>query len=134
PLWLTVGRSELGSSGWLILGYIYASPFIFIALWILYILLAARPEVRKNDSIGSVDAAMLLSLCAAIFLQGFFVLDGGNDPEGHTSVAMNIFALDGSISSALSQSFLYLVPCLYISSLGFFTYKLIRGRSIHKRV
>lgn len=128
PLWLTAGRIMLGSDGRWIIGYIIIAPLLFVALWILYILLAARSDVRKTDSIGSVDSVKLIILYTVIFLHGFFAVEPSTPPQAGPSIAMNILPLDQSISFILSQVFLYLALGLFLSSFVFFAYELVKNR------
>ena len=132
PLWLTVGKLALfNAGGWMTLIYLLqVVPIIFVVFWVLFILLAKRKDVRETKSIGSFDSVILILLYVSIFIHGIFLVDGGDTDESINSVAMNIFGMNQSVSSELSQFFSIFAIVMAVIALVVFIYKLISKRSL----
>lgn len=119
PFWLTLGRSMLGSSGYLtILHMFFIAPVLFILMLIFNVLIWARRDVRQKVEFSKLDSFLLLLLYISIFLHGFTIVDGSDTPESLSSVLTSLFGSHLlNISSSLSHitymiSFLLLAICL----------------------
>lgn len=132
PIWLTVGKGMIfGVGGWVSLIYMFTlAPAIFAVLWLFFLLLYLRKDVKATRSIGTVDSILLLSLYVSIFLHGFYLLDGGDTKESVNSVASKHFNVSQELSSEYSGAFVALFSSLMFACLLVFIYEIIKKRAI----
>lgn len=121
PFWLTLGRSMIGSTGYLVILYTFLiAPVLFILMLIFNILIWARRDVRQRLEFGKLDSFLLLLLYVSVFLHGFFVVDGSDTPESLGSVLTRLFGshlMDVStMLSGVAYTFSYflLLICLAV--------------------
>lgn len=132
PFWLTIGKSMLfGIGGWVGLAYIFTvAPAIFVILWLLFILLALRKDVRETNSIGIVDTLLLYALYITIFAHGIFLVDGGDTQESVNSIATKYFGITHQTSSILSVVLMVVFFALILICFSLFIYEMATKRAI----
>ena len=59
PVWLLLGYAFFGSSGWGVIGLMFATPIAFISLGVVALVVAARPDVRRTKAVDWADVAVL---------------------------------------------------------------------------
>jgi len=132
PFWLTIGKSMLfGIGGWVGLAYIFTvAPAIFVIFWLFLMLLTLRKDTILTNSIGIVDARLLLALYTSIFAHGIFLVDGGDTAGSLNSIATKYFGITLELSSVLSGVFLVASSVLILACLSLFIYEMITKRAI----
>jgi hypothetical protein len=90
PVWLLLGYAIFGSSGWGVIGLMFATPIAFISLGVVALLVAARPEVRRLKAVDWWDVAVLGVWHLLIIAAGFY---------GPTGITFAILAMIGAIGA-----------------------------------
>lgn len=72
PLWLFVGWGIWGGRAWTFFGVAIAAPVLFVALLIVTLLIYGRSEVRRDNAVSWMDAALLSAWHLSIVGFGFF--------------------------------------------------------------
>ena len=86
PVWLLIGYAMFGSSGWGVLGLMFATPIAFITLGVVALLIAARPDVRRDKAVDWADVAVIGVWHLLIVGAGFY---------GETGITFAILAMIG---------------------------------------
>ncbi|MGR0219399.1 hypothetical protein [Agromyces sp. ZXT2-6] len=90
PVWLLVGYAIFGSSGWGVIGLMFATPIAFISLGVVALLIAARPDVRRDKAVDWADVAVLGVWHLLIIAAGVY---------GPTGITFAILAMIGAIAA-----------------------------------
>jgi hypothetical protein len=90
PVWLLLGYAIFGSSGWGVIGLMFATPIAFITLGVVALLVAARPDVRRTKAVDWADVAVLGVWHLLIVGAGFY---------GETGITFAVLALIGAIGA-----------------------------------
>lgn len=90
PVWLLLGYAIFGSSGWGVIGLMFATPIAFISLGVVALLVAARPDVRRLKAVDWADVAVLGVWHLLIIAAGFY---------GPTGITFAILAMIGAIGA-----------------------------------
>ena len=90
PVWLLLGYAVFGSSGWGVIGLMFATPIAFITLGIVALLVAARPDVRRTKAVDWADVAVLGVWHLLIIGAGFY---------GETGITFAVLAMIGAIGA-----------------------------------
>ncbi|QAY73798.1 hypothetical protein ET445_11015 [Agromyces protaetiae] len=72
PLWLAIGWAIFGSGGWGTLGLLIVLPASFLALFVIAIIVRARPTVREQKAVSWGDVGVLGAWHASIVAAGFY--------------------------------------------------------------
>ncbi|GAA2025446.1 hypothetical protein GCM10009819_05580 [Agromyces tropicus] len=88
PLWLLIGYAIFGSSGWGVLGLMFATPIAFITLGVVALIVAARPDVRQDRAVAWSDVAVLGVWHLLIIGAGFY---------GPAGITLAVLAMVGAI-------------------------------------
>ncbi|MGR0318023.1 hypothetical protein [Agromyces sp. ZXT2-3] len=90
PVWLLIGYAIFGSSGWGVVGLMFVTPIAFITLGVVALLVAARPDVRRDRAVAWSDVAVLGAWHLLIVAAGFY---------GPTGITFAILAMVGAIAA-----------------------------------
>ncbi|WP_430645436.1 hypothetical protein [Agromyces sp. GXS1127] len=90
PVWLLLGYAIFGSSGWGVVGLMFVTPIAFITLGVVALLVAARPDVRRDTAVAWSDVAVLGAWHLLIVAAGFY---------GPTGITFAILAMVGAIAA-----------------------------------
>jgi hypothetical protein len=90
PVWLLIGYAIFGSSGWGVIGLMFAAPVAFITLGVVALIVAARPDVRMAKAVDWADAAVLGTWHLLIIAAGFY---------GPTGVTFAVLSMLGAIAA-----------------------------------
>lgn len=90
PVWLLIGYAIFGSSGWGVIGLMFATPIAFISLGVVALVIAARPDVRRLKAVDWADVAVLGAWHLLIIAAGFY---------GPTGITFAILAMVGAIGA-----------------------------------
>lgn len=90
PVWLLIGYAIFGSSGWGVIGLMFATPIAFISLGVVALLIAARPDVRRDKAVDWADVAVLGVWHLLIIAAGVY---------GPTGITFAILAMIGAIAA-----------------------------------
>ncbi|RXZ48052.1 hypothetical protein [Agromyces binzhouensis] len=90
PVWLLIGYAIFGSSGWGVLGLMFATPVAFVMLGVVALLVAARPDVRREKAVAWSDVAVLGAWHLLIIAAGFY---------GPTGITFAVLAMVGGIAA-----------------------------------
>lgn len=90
PVWLLLGYAIFGSSGWGVIGLMFATPIAFISLGVVALIVAARPDVRRLKAVDWADVAVLGVWHLLIIAAGFY---------GPTGITFAILAMIGAIGA-----------------------------------
>lgn len=90
PIWLLIGYAIFGSSGWGVIGLMFATPIAFITLGVVALLVAARPDVGRTKAVDWADVAVLGAWHLLIVAAGFY---------GETGITFAILAMVGAIGA-----------------------------------
>jgi hypothetical protein len=90
PVWLLLGYAIFGSSGWGVIGLMFATPIAFISLGLVALIVAARPDVRRLKAVDWADVAVLGVWHLLIIAAGFY---------GPTGITFAILAMIGAIGA-----------------------------------
>ena len=90
PVWLLIGYAIFGSSGWGVIGLMFAMPIAFITLGVVALLIAARPDVRRDKAVDWADVAVLGVWHLLIIGAGFY---------GDAGITFAILAMVGAIGA-----------------------------------
>lgn len=90
PVWLLIGYAIFGSSGWGVIGLMFATPIAFISLGVVALLIAARPDVRRDKAVDWADVAVLGVWHLLIIAAGVY---------GPTGITLAILAMIGAIAA-----------------------------------
>ncbi len=90
PVWLLLGYAFFGSSGWGVIGLMFAAPIAFISLGVVALIIAARPEVRRTKAVDWADVAVLGVWHLLIVAAGFY---------GPLGVTFAVLAMIGAIGA-----------------------------------
>ncbi|MFC9919259.1 hypothetical protein [Agromyces binzhouensis] len=90
PVWLLIGYAIFGSSGWGVLGLMFATPVAFVMLGVVALLVAARPDVRREKAVAWSDVAVLGAWHVLIIAAGFY---------GPTGITFAVLAMVGGIAA-----------------------------------
>lgn len=90
PVWLLLGYAIFGSSGWGVIGLMFATPIAFISLGVVALIVAARPDVRSAKAVAWADVAVLGTWHLLIIAAGFY---------GPTGITFAILAMIGAIGA-----------------------------------
>lgn len=94
PVWLLIGYaifgSSFGSSGWGVIGLMFAAPIAFISLGVVALIVAARPDVRRAKAVDWADVAVLGAWHLLIVAAGVY---------GPTGITFAILAMVGAIAA-----------------------------------
>ncbi|GGI47284.1 hypothetical protein BCL57_001983 [Agromyces flavus] len=90
PVWLLIGYAIFGSSGWGVIGLMFATPIAFITLGVVALLIAARPDVRRDRAVDWADVAVLGVWHLLIVGAGFY---------GDAGITFAILAMVGAIGA-----------------------------------
>ncbi|MCK8610237.1 hypothetical protein [Agromyces sp. C10] len=90
PVWLLIGYAIFGSSGWGVIGLMFAAPIAFVSLGIVALVIAARPDVRRAKAVDWADVAVLGVWHLLIIAAGVY---------GPTGITFAILAMVGAIAA-----------------------------------
>lgn len=90
PVWLLIGYAIFGSSGWGVIGLMFAAPIAFISLGVVALIVAARPDVRRAKAVDWADVAVLGVWHLLIVAAGVY---------GPTGITFAILAMVGAIAA-----------------------------------
>jgi hypothetical protein len=90
PVWLLIGYAIFGSSGWGVLGLMFATPIAFVMLGLVALLVAARPDVRRMKAVAWSDVAVLGIWHLLIIAAGVY---------GPTGITFAVLAMVGGIAA-----------------------------------
>jgi hypothetical protein len=90
PVWLLIGYAIFGSSGWGVLGLMFATPIAFVTLGVVALIVAARPDVRRDKAVDWADVAVLGTWHLLIIAAGVY---------GPTGITFAILAMVGAIAA-----------------------------------
>lgn len=90
PVWLLIGYAIFGSSGWGVIGLMFATPIAFISLGVVALLIAARPDVRRDKAVDWADVAVLGVWHLLLIAAGVY---------GPTGITFAILAMIGAIAA-----------------------------------
>ncbi|MBM7505045.1 hypothetical protein ACFPER_14750 [Agromyces aurantiacus] len=90
PVWLLIGYAMFGDSGWGVIGLMFATPIAFITLGVVALIVAARPDVRRDRAVDWADVAVLGVWHLLIIAAGFY---------GDTGITFAILAMVGAIGA-----------------------------------
>ena len=90
PIWLLIGYAIFGSSGWGVIGLMFATPIAFITLGVVALLVAARPDVRRDRAVDWADVAVLGVWHLLIVAAGLY---------GEAGITFAILAMVGAIGA-----------------------------------
>lgn len=90
PVWLLLGYAIFGSSGWGVIGLMFATPIAFITLGVVALLVAARPDVRRDKAVDWADVAVLGVWHLLIVAAGFY---------GEAGITFAVLAMIGAIGA-----------------------------------
>ncbi|WP_400999098.1 hypothetical protein [Agromyces sp. GXQ0307] len=90
PIWLLIGYAIFGSSGWGVVGLMFVTPIAFITLGVVALLVAARPDVRRDKAVAWSDVAVLGVWHLLIVAAGLY---------GPTGITFAILAMVGAIAA-----------------------------------
>ncbi|GAA4054661.1 hypothetical protein [Agromyces indicus] len=90
PVWLLIGYAIFGSSGWGVIGLMFAAPIAFVSLGVVALVIAARPDVRRAKAVDWADVAVLGVWHLLIIAAGVY---------GPTGITFAILAMVGAIAA-----------------------------------
>ncbi|MGR2751485.1 hypothetical protein [Agromyces arachidis] len=90
PVWLLIGYAIFGSSGWGVIGLMFAAPIAFVSLGVVALIVAARPDVRRAKAVDWADVAVLGAWHLLIVAAGLY---------GPTGITFAILAMIGAIAA-----------------------------------
>ncbi|MEI5583085.1 MULTISPECIES: hypothetical protein [unclassified Agromyces] len=90
PVWLLIGYAIFGSSGWGVIGLMFAAPIAFVTLGVVALLVAARPDVRRDKAVDWADVAVLGTWHLLVVAAGVY---------GPTGITFAILAMVGAIAA-----------------------------------
>ena len=125
PLWLVLGRALFGSYGWGTIIYFFTvAPILLVSLLILGFLVKVNKTPDGRGYLSIYDSSLLTALYTAVFLHGFFIVDGGDTEESLNSVATKILgkSFQGT-SEALGAFFFYIAALILTITFIVFLYE-----------
>lgn len=90
PVWLLIGYAIFGSSGWGVIGLMFAAPIAFVSLGVVALVIAARRDVRRAKAVDWADVAVLGVWHLLIIAAGVY---------GPTGITFAILAMVGAIAA-----------------------------------
>jgi hypothetical protein len=90
PVWLLIGYAIFGSSGWGVIGLMFATPIAFVTLGVVALIVAARPDVRRDKAVDWADVGVLGTWHLLIIAAGVY---------GPTGITFAILAMVGAIAA-----------------------------------